>query len=211
MNKVERTNLVRAIHQTALDGGTMIEQVPDLPEGAPLAREWKTFKREVYRLVFAGQAGWFALLKGDELCGVFDTQRQAQQAGEQRFGQEPFLVQEVQLSIPGLPGSPPPQKLPSLCDQEPPTIHYTELPPPPPGSPLEVEGNTYRREVGRLLAEGHEGRHVLIKGDQILGIWDTNEEALEEGYRRFLLQPFLVQQIQTRERLWRMGMRPCLI
>jgi hypothetical protein len=80
-------------------------------------------------------------------------------------------------------------------------IHYTELPPPGPDSQLPVEWNTYRREVGRLLAEGHEGRHVLIKNEEILGVWDTRAQAVEEGVRRFLLQGFLVQQIRTWEPL----------
>jgi hypothetical protein len=84
-----------------------------------------------------------------------------------------------------------------------PTIHYTELPPPRPGSGLAVEWEAYRREVGRLLAEGYEGRHVLMKGEAILGIYDTHDQALEAGYVRFLNQPFLVHQIQTRERLYR--------
>src|SRR4051812_337473 len=60
---------------------------------------------------------------------------------------------------------------------EPPTIHYTELPEGRPDSPLYQEWNFYRREVGRLLAEGHEGRWALIKGEGIVGIWDTEAEA----------------------------------
>jgi hypothetical protein len=83
-----------------------------------------------------------------------------------------------------------------------PTIHYTELPDPSPSDVLATEWNTYRREVARLLAEGNEGRHVLIKDDQIIGIWGTHLEALDGGYRRYLGQPILVHQIQTRERVY---------
>jgi hypothetical protein len=36
--------------------------------------------------------------------------------------------------------------------------------------PLETEAETYRREVGRLLAEEHAGRHALIKGDEVVSI-----------------------------------------
>ena len=68
---------------------------------------------------------------------------------------------------------------------EPPTIHYTELPESKPGEPLAEEWNTYCREVGRLLAEGNEGRHILIKGDQIIGIWDREEDALATAYQKF--------------------------
>jgi hypothetical protein len=91
---------------------------------------------------------------------------------------------------------------------EPPTIHYTELPPAKPGEDLAEEWETYRREVGRLLAEGNEGRYILIKNREIIGIWDTQNEAFAEAYQRFPLQPFLVHQIQERERLLRMIRHP---
>ena len=87
----------------------------------------------------------------------------------------------------------------------PPTIHYTELPASKPGEPLAEEWETYRREVGRLLAEGNEGRFILIKGQQIIGIWDREEDALATAYQKFLLQPFLVHQILERERIYRIG------
>src|SRR5258705_169396 len=55
------------------------------------------------------------------------------------------------------------------------TIPYTELAAAEPGSPLAVEWEFYRREVGRLLAEGNEGRFVLIKGEAVIGLFDTWE------------------------------------
>src|SRR5690242_8350191 len=78
-------------------------------------------------------------------------------------------------------------------------IHYTQLGPGLPDSPIEQEWTTYRREVGRLLAEGHEGRFVLIKGDQIVGLFDTEEETVAAGYRLFTRPPFLVQQVREYE------------
>ncbi len=89
------------------------------------------------------------------------------------------------------------------------TIHYTELPPGRPGEALTVEWDFYRREAGRLLAEGHEGRWVLIKGEEIIGIFDTCDAARDEAYRRFLIprQPYLMHQIQTRERVLRVSWR----
>ncbi len=81
------------------------------------------------------------------------------------------------------------------------TIHYTELTEAEPGSPLFLEWNTYRREVGRLLAEGHEGKFVLIKGEQIVGFFDTFDSACDAGVRAYLLQPFLAHQILTEEPL----------
>jgi hypothetical protein len=84
-----------------------------------------------------------------------------------------------------------------------PTVRCTELPEATPGSPLYREWNTYRREVGRLVAEGSEGRYVLIKDEQIVGLWDTHDAAMTAGYQRFPGQAFLVHQIQERERVLR--------
>jgi hypothetical protein len=84
-----------------------------------------------------------------------------------------------------------------------PTIHFTELQPARSGSQLAQEWEIYRREVGRLLSEGNEGKFILIKGDQVLGLWDTREEAMTVGRQHFPRQPFLVHQVQTRERVYR--------
>ena len=77
-----------------------------------------------------------------------------------------------------------------------------------PGSPLAVEWEFYRREVGRLLAEGNEGKHIVIKGEEIIGLYDTHIEALDAAYQRFSGQSFLVHQVQTRERIYNMGYIP---
>lgn len=86
-----------------------------------------------------------------------------------------------------------------LPPAEPPTIHYTELPEASPDSPLHQAWNTYRQEVGRLLAEGQEGMFVLVKDDAVIGLYDTWDAAREAGLQRYLLSPFLVHQVQTRE------------
>jgi hypothetical protein len=87
--------------------------------------------------------------------------------------------------------------------RERPTIPYTELPEQPPGSAYYEEWKTYRREVERLLAENQEGRFALIKGDAIVGVFDTREEADELGRRRFPTTPYLVKPIRSREPLVR--------
>ena len=91
----------------------------------------------------------------------------------------------------------------SMPEREPMTVHYTELGPAQKGSKITAEWDLYRREVGRLLAEGYEGKHILIKGEEIIGIYDTHREAMGEGYKRYLLTGFLVHQILTRERVVR--------
>ena len=79
--------------------GISLEQVPDIPEGEPFAREWKAFKRDVLRLVEEGKAGKFAVFKDDRLVGVWDTLDLADQAGRQQCNGDAFLIQEIQLFL----------------------------------------------------------------------------------------------------------------
>jgi hypothetical protein len=58
-----------------------------------------------------------------------------------------------------------------------PKIHYTELPEDQRNDSIAADWNFYRQEVGRLLAEGNEGRWILIHNRRIIGIWNTQEEA----------------------------------
>ncbi len=44
---------------------------------------------------------------------------------------------------------------------------------------------TYRRELPRLLQEGHARRYALIVDDEVLSIWDTAGDAAQAGYERF--------------------------
>lgn len=57
----------------------------------------------------------------------------------------------------------------------------------------------YRREVGRLLAEGHEGKWVLIKDDHVHGIWHTEEEVNQVRVQHFPMQDVMIKQILERE------------
>ncbi len=86
-----------------------------------------------------------------------------------------------------------------------PTIPYTELTASDPNEVLGPEWNFYLREVGRLLAEGHEGKSVLIKGEQLVGLYDTFDAAYRAGVEAYLLQPFLVHQILAEEPLLRVS------
>jgi hypothetical protein len=95
------------------------------------------------------------------------------------------------------------KELPPLRPPEPTTINWTDLAEAPADSPIATEWNFYRRQVGRLLAEGHEGRWTLIQGEQIVGIWDTLEEANE--VQATLTPGVMVKQILTREPLLRIG------
>jgi hypothetical protein len=94
---------------------------------------------------------------------------------------------------------------PPLAPHEPLMIDYTELAESPPDSPIATEWNFYRHQVGQLLAEGHEGKWVLIKGEQIVGVWETQEQANAVRAQRFPMQPVVLKQIWKREPVFRMG------
>jgi hypothetical protein len=54
---------------------------------------------------------------------------------------------------------------------------------------------TYRRELPRLLQEGHAGRYALIKDDGVLSIWDTVGDALQAAGERFGMDPVATYKI----------------
>jgi hypothetical protein len=62
---------------------------------------------------------------------------------------------------------------------------------------LEKELATYQRKLEELLP--HEGKFALIHGDELAGTWDTYEDALQAGYQKFGLTPFLVKRIEWAE------------
>lgn len=62
---------------------------------------------------------------------------------------------------------------------------------------LEREIETYREILESLLPENL-GKFVIIHGKDIIGIMDTYEDALKEGYGKCGLdKPFLVKRIAT--------------
>ncbi len=64
---------------------------------------------------------------------------------------------------------------------------------------LEKELETYSREFPNLIAK--EGKFVVISDDKIAGFWETYEDALQAGYEKFELKPFLVKRIQAAEQI----------
>jgi hypothetical protein len=61
---------------------------------------------------------------------------------------------------------------------------------------LEKELRTYHRELPRLLADA-EGKFAVIHGDEVSGTWETYEDALQAGYDRYQLTPFLVKKVSA--------------
>jgi hypothetical protein len=64
---------------------------------------------------------------------------------------------------------------------------------------LEIELATYKAKLAELIADGSEGKFVLIKGGDFVDVFGTYEDAIKEGYSKFGLEPFLVRQVQSVE------------
>src|SRR5438093_6487834 len=62
---------------------------------------------------------------------------------------------------------------------------------------LVVELTTYRDRLEELLKD--EGKYVLIKGQDVIGIYDSRDAALREAVARFRDAPALVQRIAATE------------
>ena len=59
-----------------------------------LMQELEYFEKHRIEL-FKDAPGKYALVKGEALIGIFDTELEAIRAGYQRIGNEPFLVKHV--------------------------------------------------------------------------------------------------------------------
>ena len=64
---------------------------------------------------------------------------------------------------------------------------------------LSLELETYKENKPQLLAAS-EGKYVLIKGEEILGVYADEQEATQKGFDEFGYNcPFFVRQITKRE------------
>ncbi|MCI0485916.1 MAG: DUF5678 domain-containing protein [Blastocatellia bacterium] len=59
---------------------------------------------------------------------------------------------------------------------------------------LEKERQVFSDKHAELISQ-HPGQFIVIKDEEIIGAFNTIDDALAEGARRFGLQPFLVRQV----------------
>jgi len=59
---------------------------------------------------------------------------------------------------------------------------------------LSREQETYERHREQLLGDAL-GKFVLIHGEEIIATYDTERDAINEGYRRFGNVPFFVKRV----------------
>ena len=69
----------------------------------------------------------------------------------------------------------------AVCEDRHPKVLDTEL--------------AYFARILRQLLDRDEGRFALIKGEELLGVFDTDQEAYQRGVELFGKEPFLVRQI----------------
>jgi hypothetical protein len=60
-------------------------------------QEIATYMRELPRLLEENEEGRYALIKGDMILSTWDTQRDAIQAGREKFGLDPICVVKVEM------------------------------------------------------------------------------------------------------------------
>jgi hypothetical protein len=62
--------------------------------------------------------------------------------------------------------------------------------------PLDRERAVYLRERDRLIESGHLGRWVVIRGEELVGVFDSFDDAMSAGYDRFGLdEVFMARQV----------------
>lgn len=62
---------------------------------------------------------------------------------------------------------------------------------------LEKELETYHSNLAQWAE--HEGKYVLIQGNEVCGFFTSYDDVLAEGYRRFKLDPFLAKRVNMIE------------
>jgi len=60
---------------------------------------------------------------------------------------------------------------------------------------LQREMETFERERDNLLKAGNAGKFVVIKGEEVFDVFNTYEDALKQGLKKYGNVPFLVKEI----------------
>ena len=63
---------------------------------------------------------------------------------------------------------------------------------------LDKEMNFYRAHQDELVAK-HHGKFLVIRGEEVVGVYDSDLQAYTEAKKRYELGSFLIQQSLTKE------------
>ena len=66
---------------------------------------------------------------------------------------------------------------------------------------LSLELQTYSAKKDSLIEQGHLGKFVVIKNEEIFDVFLTYEDALRQGLKRYGNVPFLIKEITEFERI----------
>jgi hypothetical protein len=63
---------------------------------------------------------------------------------------------------------------------------------------LKVELETFQK-LKKDLIRDHNGKYALIKGDELIGVFESQKDAINTGISKFGSSPFLVKKIEEIE------------
>ena len=66
-------------------------------------------------------------------------------------------------------------------------------------NPLRKEIETYNRLLPTML--DRQGKYALVKGSELIDVFESYDDALKAGYAKFQLAPFLVKLIAPAEQV----------
>ena len=108
-----------------------------------------------------------------------------------------LVLRMVREEMERLKSEPPPPPAPPQ-PARPASIHHTELTEDHSNDPAAAGYNVFVREVGRLIAEGHEGKWVVIAEERLIGVYETRQEAHGAIIDGKFPWPAILRQIRTR-------------
>ncbi len=65
-------------------------------------------------------------------------------------------------------------------------------------APLQQERKVFLEKQAEWQ-KTHPGKFVLVKGEALIGVFDSDATAVSEGIRSFGLEPFLVRNVEEKE------------
>lgn len=66
---------------------------------------------------------------------------------------------------------------------------------------LKAEIETFETERDNLVKSGNTGKFVVIKGSEIFDVFNTYEDALRQGLKKYGNVPFLVKEVAAFEQI----------
>ena len=165
---------------------TLPQTPPEVKPKIPLEAEMEVFRRNQPMLQRENPEGGFVIINGDEILGVWRARPDALRVGIEKYGDVPFLVRDINnddkpVCIPGIFG-----RSPAMPGAE------------PLKGPLAVEIEVFARNQATLQRDNPEGGFVVVKGEEILGVWRDYPDALRAGIEKYGDVPFLARGVDEK-------------